>query len=267
MANFGCMKMRGWLFSLLLATVLTIWLAGANSAPAAPAQSAAEAATSRLEITASAQVVPVWVSALSFPIAGPLKEVLVRTGDRVEAGQPLAMLDLPELAFNVRQAEFALQAAQVDWEYYRILRKNKPPERRQQAQDRLAAAQAALEVARLTQAQSTLTAPRAATVTEVRLKTGEFAGVGQTVLILADLDDFQVQTTDLSERNVAAIRPGQKAMIYIDALNREFPARVVRVAPRAKKKDGDVLFTVTLAFASPPTGLRWGMSAEVTFTE
>lgn len=132
---------------------------------------------------------------------------------------------------------------------------------------RLAAAQAALEVARLTQAQSTLTAPRAATVAEVRLKTGEFAGIGQTVLILADLDDFEVQTTDLSERNVAAIRPGQKAMIYIDALNREFPARVVRIMPRAEKIGGDVIFRLILSLESQPPGLLWGMSAEVTFTE
>lgn len=214
-------------------------------------------------VSTSARVVPVWVSELSFPLSGVLQQVAVRPGDRVEAGQTLAVLNLPDLDFAVRQAEAALLAAQTDWEYYRVLRENKPPERRQQAQARLEAAQAALETAHLTQAQATLTAPRAGVVIAVNLKPGELAVAGQAVIVLAGLEQLQVETTDLSERYVAAIRPGQPAEIYVDALGQEFNGRVLRIAPRAGKKDGDVIFTVTLLFDEQPPSLRWGMSAEV----
>jgi RND family efflux transporter MFP subunit len=250
--------------SSLVAIALTlglVWLMPASALPirAASAVSVAQQQT----VVASAQVVPVWVSELSFPISGLLKEVAVRPGDRVEAGQILALLDSPELAFDVQQAEAALQAAQVDWEYYRVLRKNKPPEKRLQAEARLEAAQAALEVARLAQAQTTLTAPRTGSVVTIRLNSGEFAAAGQSVLMLADLNHFEIETLDLSERNVASIQPGQKAVVYIEALDQEFSARVVRVSPRAEKKDGDVIFRVTLALDNQPVGLLWGMSAEV----
>ncbi len=248
---------KGWILSLL-AIGLALW-----PGQSTPVSAAVEPAARQQEVVASAQVVPAWVSELSFPVSGVLKEVAVRPGERVEAGQELALLDLPDLAFNVQQAEAALQAAQVDWEYYRVLRENKPPERRRQAEARLEAAQAALEVARLAQAQATLTAPRAGSVVALRLKTGEFAAAGQSVLMLADLNHFEIETIDLSERNVAGIRPGQKAVIYIDALDQEFSGYVVRVAPRAEKKDGDVIFKVTLALDNQPAGLRWGMSAEV----
>lgn len=256
--------MKRLIFLFLLACLLTACTGQATPQPASPSPAPSEPTVMpRDVVAASAQIVPSWVSELAFPLPGPLKEVYVRAGDQVQAGQTLAVLDLPELAFGVRQAEAALSAAQVDWDYYRVLRENKPPERRLQAQARLAAAQAALETARLSQAQTMLTAPRAGTVITVALKPGEIAGAGQTVLVLAGLDTLQVETTDLSERNVASVRPGQKAEIYIDALEQEFSGQVIRLSPRAGKKDGDVVFTVTLIFDEQPPGLRWGMSAEV----
>lgn len=56
-----------------------------------------------------------------FPVAGVVQEVLVRAGDRVEAGQPLVRLqndDLPrqlrDLRFQIRQAELELAAFDAD---------------------------------------------------------------------------------------------------------------------------------------------------------
>jgi HlyD family secretion protein len=258
--------MKRLFFILLLASLLTA--CGGQSAPAtaAPAPAPVEPLPAqRSTVTASAEVVPLLVSELAFPISGPLKLVDVRPGDLVQAGQTLAALDVSELDFAILQAEAVLVSAQTDWSYYSQERTKefKPPERLQAAEAQLAAAQAALETARLTQAQSTLTAPFDGVVISVDARPGEIASAGRLIIVLARLDQFEIETTDLSERNIAALKPGQKAVVYIEALDQEFSGQVARIAPRAGKKDGDVVFTVTVTLDEQPQGLRWGMSAEV----
>lgn len=61
-------------------------------------------------VDASAQV------RLSFPAAGRLTQVLVGVGQRVTAGQPLARLDITDLATSVRQAEGSLASAQARYD-------------------------------------------------------------------------------------------------------------------------------------------------------
>jgi HlyD family secretion protein len=86
---------------------------------------------------------------------------------------------------------------------------------------------------------------------------------GQVVLSLIDPSHLQVETTDLSELDVARVVPGQEALIYVDALNEEIEGQVVGIAPQATTIGGDVVYKVFVALVEQPPGLRWGMSAEV----
>src|SRR6186713_203441 len=63
-------------------------------------------------VTASAVIVPAEVSQLAFLISGITKEVPVKEGDSVKAGQPLIILDAPDLEFAVTEAQAALHSAQ-----------------------------------------------------------------------------------------------------------------------------------------------------------
>ncbi len=259
------MKKR-WIGFLFFTCLMAACTGQPTAAPATTPASAETVPAARGEVVASAEVVPAQVSELSFPISGLLKEVNVRPGDQVRTGQTLALLDLPEQAFVIRQAEADLLAAQTDLDYYSQERTKefKPPERLQAAEARLVAAQAALQTARLTQSQAALAAPFDGTVISVDLKVGEIAHTGQVFILMAGLDSLQIETTDLSERNIAQVEVGQPAVVYIESLDQEFGGQVIRVAPIAGKKDGDVVFTVTIALdEEQPPALRWGMSAEV----
>jgi multidrug efflux pump subunit AcrA (membrane-fusion protein) len=273
------------LFCLLVLTgLLTACELPAKSLPT-PTPEASVLPTTRLSsgVVASARVVPAQVSELSFLLSGRVKEVLVQPGDRVQAGQILAVLEAPALDSSVTQAEAALRAAQIEYEYYLVPRRQppvflkkpwkgptagplEPPERKALAAAQLAAAQAALESARASATQAVLVAPFDGVVTKVTKTAGEVAGVAQPVIVLASLDHLQVETTDLGERDVARIRPGQMAQVYIEALDEQFPARVVKIVPRAGRDGSDVVFRVILTFESQPNGLLWGMNAEVTIT-
>jgi HlyD family secretion protein len=131
------------------------------------------------------------------------------------------------------------------------------------AQSAVAQAEAALELARATLNQATLVAPFSGAVADLQISPGQVVMPGQVVLTLADLSQLQVETTDLSERDVTEVQPGQEAMVYVEALNVDVPGRVTGVSPLASTLGGDVVYTVVITLEEQPEGLRLGMSVEV----
>ena len=143
------------------------------------------------------------------------------------------------------------------------LRAGATPEQLAIAQASVAQAEAALEVARAILNQATLTAPFSGTVAELEVSPGQIVMPGQVVLTLADLTQLQVETTDLSERDVAEVQVGQEATVFVDALNVDVPGRAALISPLASTVGGDVVYTVVIALEEQPEGLRLGMSVEV----
>ena len=93
---------------------------------------------------------------------------------------------------------------------------------------------------------------------------GEVVQQGQAVTALATLNNLQIETTDLGERDILKVKVGDPASVNIEALNGTFPGRVIAISPKADTRGGDVVFKVTIALDKQPKGLLWGMTAEVT---
>lgn len=109
-------------------------------------------------------------------------------------------------------------------------------------------------------------APFPGTVVEILAKPGEPIGAFQPILILADLSEIRVRTTDLSEVDVPKLREGQTATIFFDALSdQSFTGTIERIADKSSGVTS-VYYEVTLKLDQVPTGLRWGMTAFVTFS-
>ncbi|MFC2046334.1 HlyD family efflux transporter periplasmic adaptor subunit, partial [Chloroflexota bacterium] len=130
----------------------------------------------------------------------------------------------------------------------------------------VAQAEAAVQVARVALEQAELSAPFAGTITAVAISPGETVAPGQTVLALTDLSRLQVETIDLSERDVAQVALGQEALVYVEALGEEIAGQVVGIAPQSTTIGGDVVYTVYVELGEQVPGLRWGMSTEVEIT-
>ena len=262
------------LYRTFRSIVLTLLLINSiNPAKATLASSFAQGST-----TASAVVVPVQVTELGFLLPALVKEVHVKLGEQVQAGQTLAMLDTPELQYAVAAAEAALRSAQANEKVqsYRRVKDRRngrvffdvvPPEVRQVAAAKVQQAQAALEVTQATLAQNTLTAPYDGTIASINIVPGEFVQLDQVVFTLATLDHFQIETTDLSERDITDVKLGDPVNITVDALNTEISGKVIRISPMADTVGGDVVYKVTIELDEQPKGLRWGMTAEVTIGE
>ena len=124
------------------------------------------------------------------------------------------------------------------------------------AQASLANAQTALE-------QAALFSPVDGSVVSLDLKPGQAVQPGQPLVVLASLDQFQAETTDLSEKDIARVKVGQAALVTIEALGTDVQGKVLRITPRATKVGGDVVFKVVVQLDQQPAGLLWGMSAKV----
>src|SRR5512142_1655610 len=162
------------------------------------------------KVTASAVVVPAQTFELGFLISGIAKDVPVKEGDSVKAGQTLIVLDAPDLQFAVTEAEAALHAAQSEatlQSYRRVKNQRKgqtvydvvPSIYRQRLDIQVQQAQIALELAQINFAEATLTAPSDGIVASVSVAPGEFVSSDQAAITVATLNNLQLETTDLSE--------------------------------------------------------------------
>ena len=126
-------------------------------------------------------------------------------------------------------------------------------------------ARAAVTAAQAVLRPAILKAPLAGTVIDIFVEVGEVAQPAQTAITLADLDQLQVETTDLSELDIGRVNPGQTVTLFIEGLDdREIQGVVARIAPRADLLGGDVVYAVTISLDEIPPELRMGMSIEVT---
>ncbi len=237
------------------APIPTIALDGGNTPPDQQTESGNA-------IDASGIIVPVRQARLSFPSVGKVAEVKVKVGDEVKAGDALVALDASLLRAKVKEAEANLEAAQAQ---VRFLTRNKTDQvHLDQAHAEVERMQALLDSANATlNAQSTLLAPFDGVIVDVDIAVAEIVTPGQIVIVLGDLSGFHIETTDLSERDVTRIQPGDSASIFIEALNEEFAGAVTGMDRIGSTLGGDVVFTVTIDFNDQPQGLLWGMSADV----
>jgi len=250
---------------IILALALTLTACGASSstATAIPTVVLSSQPAASNTVTASGQVVPVQHVQLSFPLTGIAKTVDVKAGDRVTAGQTLATLDTSVLEAQVRedQADVAKAQTQVD-----LLRRlgTTSQEDLDGAQADVDRAQAIVDAAKATLAEATLTAPFSGTIAEVDLSPAETVVPGQIVIVMGDLSQFQIETTDLSERDAPNVHVGQTAIVSIQDLNQKFTGKVSDMARISSTVGGDVVYKATIQLDTQPQGLLWGMTTDVT---
>jgi len=117
-------------------------------------------------------------------------------------------------------------------------------------------------------ATAEIRAPFPGTVTQLDLEVGEAAAAGTAAVTVADFSAWIVRTTDLTEIDVVSIREGMPASITLDALpDAEFSGSVLHVDLNYTDRQGDIVYPVDVVLNGGNAGLRWGMTAEVTFAQ
>ena len=113
--------------------------------------------------------------------------------------------------------------------------------------------------------QTRLAAPRGGTVLSVEVAVGAAVGAGTPIVTILDTDQLEFHTTNLSERDLSKIAPGQEAVVTLKAyLDEEIDAEVTRIGVQAGAPvGGAATFPVILALGRTDLDLRPGMTGEV----
>ncbi|MBI5032304.1 MAG: efflux RND transporter periplasmic adaptor subunit [Chloroflexi bacterium] len=193
--------------------------------------------------------------------AAPERLVLQQAYNNLVAAQAA----YTEAASHPTDSELKQAAAAVTQAESAVARLDPTPEAIALAEAQVAQVQSALEIAKASVQDATLTAPFAGTIAQISINLGDFASPGAPVIIIGDLSNLRIETTDLSEVDVAKVKIGQPVKITLDALpNQAFAGTVSRIAPLANEARGDKVFRVWIDLKEGvDAGLRWGMAVSV----
>lgn len=115
-------------------------------------------------------------------------------------------------------------------------------------------------------ANAEVRAPFSGTITNLDLKVGEYAASGQPVVTIADLSNWVVKTTDLTEIDVVNVNEGQPVTMTLDAIpDVTLRGNVLSIGQAYSEKQGDIVYEVTILLTDKNPAMRWGMTAEVKF--
>ncbi|WP_075062697.1 HlyD family secretion protein [Ornatilinea apprima] len=170
---------------------------------------------------------------------------------------------------DVDLAEAQLQSAQAEYDIakreYEELAEGIDPDVLAMAEQRVKNGKAQLAASLSALADVELVAPFDGIAANVKVDSGSWVSPGQTMLIVADLEHLQVETSDLSERDVPSVRVGQPVRVFIKALGQTLEGKVSEISPIAETLGGDVVYTTVISLEEIPASLLIGMSAEVNY--
>jgi len=156
--------------------------------------------------------------------------------------------------------------AEAKREYEMLLEEGFDLDQKSLLESRVSAAQVGLRAAHKNLDNYTLTAPFPGTVTDIYLETGQFVRPEARAFLLADLSEFIIETSDLTELEVVKIDVGQVVEVVPDALpDILLTGKVKRIGDSFTTQAGDIIYTVTISLDEVDPDLRWGMTVELTF--
>lgn len=266
----------------------------------------AEASLQRIvqKVNATGKVQPKTQVKISADVSARIMRLGVEEGNRVETGQFLVELDREAYLAQVESVQAIVRAAEAQAKQMHESMLQAEREFRRAAeivrlkldsQARLDEAEAAykVEVARYETAladaararatlkeakdklnKTSIYAPMAGVITELRREQGEIAIGSQfqedVILVISDMSEMEVQL-DVDENDIVSVSLGDAADIEVDALpERELSGTVYEIANSAKMPGGNgqaqaqsqkTEFLVKVAIGDPPAELRPGMSA------
>ncbi|MFZ5912422.1 MAG: HlyD family secretion protein [Chloroflexota bacterium] len=117
-------------------------------------------------------------------------------------------------------------------------------------------------------ANAEVRAPFSGVVTNLDLKVGEYAASGNPVVTIADMSNWVVKTTDLTEIDVVSVSDGQPVTVKLDAIpETELKGNVFAVKQNYSENQGDIVYEVTILLTDKHPAMRWGMTADVEFAQ
>ncbi len=207
-------------------------------------------------------------------VPGELRELTVREGDFVKAGQVIARIDASEYQSRVQQASEQAASANAQMEVVQRQYDNNKALVAQgfisktaldtsqanldAAQSTYKAALAGADVARKSVIDTVLRSPISGQVSQRLAQPGERVGMDTRIVEIVDLRELELEAA-LGAAESVDVRVGQSAELQIEGTSQPVTARVVRINPSAQAGSRSVLAYLSLVAPAGGPAPRQGL--------
>jgi len=245
-----------------------------------------ERKTIEVAVSSAGIVEPLATVEVKSQASGEVLDLLVETGDKVEEGALMVMIDPRTVRNRLDQSDAELKAAlsrreialtqkarveslvtagtltQSDLEQAQLDVAN--------SEAQVVTSRVSVENARIAVDDTDIRAPISGTVIFKPVEKGQvitsptqdFSG-GTLLMQMADLSAVQIRSL-VDETDIGKIRPGMQASVTVAAYpNQPFPGEVTKVEPQAVLEQNVTMFAVLISIDNPDGLLMPGMNAEV----
>lgn len=267
-------------FCLLL--IVTLFIAGcgkkeeADTAPLVKVQKISTDSNA-VNATYAGSVHGRYETNMSFQVNGKILKRNVQTGDRVNAGDVLMIIDSKDIVQQLNQSEAKVDAARSELtlaesnlhRYQQLYSQNAVSEasldQYQASYDAaLASYQQAAALAfqeRNALSYTNLTADTDGVISAINAEAGQVVSAGQTVLTLVQTNELEVDI-NVPENHIKDISVGKQVSVSFWALDNSIVDGIIReISPIADAASRTYLVKITLP--KPPAGLQLGMTSSV----
>jgi len=215
------------------------------------------------------------ISSVKARVAAEVREIPVREGDAVRAGQIVARMDVTEFQARVDQARGTLNAARAQLD---IATKNRDNNRAlvekgfisknafdnsasqyATAEANVEAAKGALDVVQKLVNDTVIRSPIAGVVAMRYVQAGEKVSADNKLLDIVNLQKMELEAA-VPTNDITNVAIGQRVTLRIEGLPQTIEGKVVRINPATQSGSRSVLVYVQIA--NPQNQLRSGMFAE-----
>src|SRR5450830_88515 len=212
-------------------------------------------------------------------VAGEVKEVLVRAGEAVSAGQVLVRIDASEYQFKVDQAKGALVASRGQLDIATKARDNNlalldkgfisrnafdnAASQFDIAKANVDSARGALDVAQKALNDTTIRAPIDGTISSRTIEPGEKVSTDNKLLDVVDLRQMELEAP-VPSADILKVKLGQEVLVTVEGLPQPVTGQVVRINPATQAGSRSIMVYVRII--NPQGLLRAGMFADASLT-
>ncbi|SNS42219.1 RND family efflux transporter, MFP subunit [Noviherbaspirillum humi] len=212
-------------------------------------------------------------------VGGEVREVLVREGEPVKAGQVLVKMDATEYQARLDQARGALRAAEGQLDIAvkardnnrtlmekGFISKNAFENSASQfdiARANVASARGALDVAQKSLGDTVIKAPIGGIVSSRSVQPGEKVSPDNKLLDVVDLRQMELEAA-VPAADILNVSLGQEVQLRIEGLAQPLPGKVARISPATQAGSRSILIYIQVD--NPDGALRVGMFADARLT-
>ncbi|GAB3539412.1 efflux RND transporter periplasmic adaptor subunit [Noviherbaspirillum agri] len=212
-------------------------------------------------------------------VAGEVREVLVREGEAVKAGQILIRMDTSDYQARVDQAQGALLAARGQLDIATKTRDNnkalldkgfisKTAFDNAESQYSIAranvdSARGALDVAQKALADTVIRAPISGLISSRSVQPGEKVSVDNRLLDVVDLSQMEMEAA-VPAADIMQVALGQEVRVKVEGIPQPLTGKVVRINPATQAGSRSIMTYIQID--NPEGVLRVGMFGEAQLT-